>query len=1124
MRKLNGQLLAAAHDLERFLGCSHATWLDLRSLEEPIEEAEEDPQSAFLKEKGLEHEREYLAKLRREGLSISEIPPELPFAVAAERTGEAMAEGVDIIFQAALADGGLHGYADFLRRTDAKTDLGDYGYEAWDTKLARSPSADHIIQLCVYSELLAAVQGSPPRSMHLVLGDGRERSFRFEDFTFYYGIARDRLESFLSKPPADLYPQPCRHCELCRWRGHCTTRWAEDDHLTLVANIRRSQIMKLTNARVETVRSLARLGKEGRIPGLSDDTLNQLRSQAQLQIHKRDTGEDKIEILPASDGRGFARLPMPDPRDLFIDFEGDPLYPDGLEYLLGLYYHEEGRPLFRVFWAHDHAEERRSFERLMDLLVKHLRRYPNARVYHYNHYEETAMKRLASRYGTRESLLDDLLRGRKLVDLYKVVREGLRISEPGYSLKNLEIFYMGERTGEVKTAGESMVVYQRWQRTQDPGLLDRIADYNQADCLSARQLRQWLLKLRPDNIPWFMGEAEELDEKRIRQQQEAESLRISLEDRLQDEGLAESDRVRELISHLLEFHRREMKPEWWAMFDRRDRTEEELIEDPECLGGLRYDRYAPPSVDGRSTVYSFKFPPQEFKFSRGDRCLVAADLEQAGVIVSLGEEGQKVQIKRSNRLGGLPAAFSLIPGTQISHNVLKIAIFRFAIAAIDRRSGYTAVRSLLAKELPRIKGLAAGEAILDPDADVLGGALKAVANMQDSYLFIQGPPGSGKTYCASHIIVELIKAGKKLGVASNSHKAINNLLTAIEEQQRQYREGAEPLFRGIKKSTAGRPDSFFEGKFVTNFTDNKDIDLSADLIAGTAWLFAREELDQKLDYLFVDEAGQVSLANLLAMGLSTRNIVLIGDQMQLAQPIKGVHPGESGQSVLEYLLQGESTITPDRGIFLPTTWRMHEDVCRFISDVVYEGRLEPRPENQNQRLILNEGAHTALSPTGIRFVPVDHTGCSQKSVEEAEVVKGIYESLLRQQYQDREGNVHAIQESGILVVSPYNMQVNHLQSILPAGARVGTVDKFQGQQAEAVLISMTTSSGEDLPRNIEFLYSKNRLNVAISRARSLAVILASPKLLEIPCQTVEQMRLVNTLCRASSTASITGST
>jgi len=277
-------------------------------------------------------------------------------------------------------------------------------------------------------------------------------------------------------------------------------------------------------------------------------------------------------------------------------------------------------------------------------------------------------------------------------------------------------------------------------------------------------------------------------------------------------------------------------------------------------------------------------------------------------------------------------------------------------------------------------------------------------------------------------------------------------------------------------------------------------------------------LDQQLDYLFVDEAGQVSLANTIAMGVSAKNVILVGDQMQLSQPIKGSHPGRSGLSALEHLLDGAATVPCERGIFLSTTRRMHPDLCQFISDAFYDGQLLPETGNERQCLVLDPNADPALAPTGLRFITVEHEGCTQKSEPEAERVRQIYESLLSQRWSDREGRVHAIGVDDILVVSPYNMQVNLLRSRLPEGARVGTVDRFQGQEAAVVLISMATSSGDDLPRQIEFLYSRNRLNVAISRARCLAVIVASPGLLETSCSTIEQLRLVNSLCSAKNFA------
>ena len=257
-------------------------------------------------------------------------------------------------------------------------------------------------------------------------------------------------------------------------------------------------------------------------------------------------------------------------------------------------------------------------------------------------------------------------------------------------------------------------------------------------------------------------------------------------------------------------------------------------------------------------------------------------------------------------------------------------------------------------------------------------------------------------------------------------------------------------------------------------------------MAGTAWLFADPAADQMFDALFVDEAGQVAMANLIAAGTCARNIVLLGDQMQLSQPVQGVHPGRSGDSALDYLLDEAATIAPDRGIFLATSFRMHPGVCRFISDAVYDGRLEPEAGNVRRVLVLHDGTHRLLRAAGIVHAPIQHQGCSQGSEVEATLVREVYDSALQQRYTDRDGIEHPMSPENILVVAPYNVQVNLLKRVLPDGARVGTVDKFQGQEAELVIVSMTTSSEQDLPRHIESLYSKNRLNVAVSRAKCLA--------------------------------------
>jgi len=1118
MQILDGRLLLSATDLVNFLGCRHATYLDLRDLTDPAELPERDAAALLIFEKGIEHEKRYLASLKARGLDVVEVPGEgfdLPERTA--QTREAMRAGAEVIYQAALVVPPWLGYADFLERAADVSTLGSWSYEALDTKLPRRAKPEHVIQLAAYSRLIGNEQGRTPTQMHVQLGNNERVSLRVADFIHYHSIAQRRLETFAQQPPEVSTAEPCNHCRVCRWSSRCEADWAAADHLTLVANITRHQIRRLWEGGISTVRALAASPAGSRVPGIQPGTLDRLRHQATLQTAKRDTDGNYVETLPVVAGKGFARLPHPNAGDIFFDMEGAQFVEDGsLEYLFGFITIDDGEPRFTAYWAHDREAEKRAFEAAMDFIATRLEAHPGAFVYHYANYEESALKRLAMVHGTKETQLDDLLRRRRLVDLYKVVREGVRISEPGYSLKNVEVFFGADRMGEVKTALDSMVVYDQWQQTGDDALLEQIAAYNETDCRSLLMCRDWLLRLRPPEVLWFgTGTAADAgvltdDPARAARRKQDEERNAALVARLL-EGVTEADREwRELAGHLVAFHKREAKPDWWALFNRQDMAEEELIDDADCIGGLRVDPDRPPSPEKRSIVHSFRFPAQDFKMSLGIDVLIAETLAPAGEIVHLDEEKFEISLRRGKNREPLPHRFSLIPKGPLGDKVLRAAIARYIGAVLESgEDRYAAITGIMRRDYPRFQGLTG----IGNDPDEVARAIDAIGCLDHSHLLIQGPPGAGKTFTASHAAVEMLARGKRVGVSSHSHKAINNLLQAVEAAA--MARGLR--FRGIKKSSY--EEQFLDGAIIENTTDNSEAaDGGYDLIAGTAWLFAREELDQQIDYLFVDEAGQVSLANTVAMGVSARNVILVGDQMQLSQPLKGSHPGRSGRSALDHLLDGAATVPPERGVFLSKTRRMHPDLCRFISDAFYDSRLVAEARNERQRLVLGPNADPALAPTGLRFISIEHEGCSQKSEPEAERIRQLYRSLLNQQWTNLKGETQGIGIRDILVVSPYNMQVNFLRSRLPEGAQVGTVDKFQGQQAPVVLISMATSSGDDLPRQIEFLYSRNRLNVAISRARCLAVIVASPRLLETSCSTIEQMRLVNALCWAKNFA------
>ncbi len=1118
MQKSDGRILLSASDLTYFSGCTHRTWLDRLNLDAPMERAPDDEQSKLLQTKGLEHEAEFFSRLQKNHVQCVEINTALSLDQRIAATKQAILDGAEVIYQGSLQRDNLIGHSDFLLRVDAKGPDGRWLYEVADTKLARTTKAKFILQLCFYSDLLSDLTGHLPHHMHVELGSGKRETFKVVDYVYYYGQLLESCQAFVAAYPDVIpsYPSPCDSCALCPWRNRCDARRMEDDHLSTVANISQQQIVKLERAGINTMAKLAELRHETVIPKLTNETLGKLRDQAALQVLERTTGEQKAEVLPLIEGemRGFARLPLPDEGDLFFDMEGDPMQEGGLEYLFGLYYFDNGKATFRPFWGHDRERERGAFIDFIEFVMERREHFPKMHIYHYAHYENAALKRLMTLHGVKESAVDQLLRERRLVDLYKVVREGLRISKPSYSIKAVEAFYAEKRSTDVKKATDSIVVYEHWRETGDPALLESIRQYNEDDCRSTWQLREWLLTMRPVGTPWFtLHEAEASGKKTTRPKSdktaEFEATLESFHQRLvsHPENPSLDPDLAELIDSLLNFYRRAAKPVWWALFERQEAEFEDLLEDPEVIAGL----HSPEWVDSgsRNKVYRYAYPEQDFKIRAGSNVNRLDNLKNV-IVVSIDEDQCSIDLKvQPDENGEPPGILSISLGAPVKSDAMQQALLAFADSVIKGEKRYKSVLDYLMRKLPDIDGIASGQPIVSASGEPLAQTISVVERMKESYLFIQGPPGTGKTYTGSHLIAKLLQDGKRVAVSSNSHKAINNLLHAVDKRMKEV--GAS--YFGIKKVSS--EDQHVESDFIDNVESAgaiAEMIHEPQLLAGTAWLLSRGNFWDSFDYLFIDEAGQVSLANTIAMGMCARNLVLLGDQMQLSQPIQGIHPGRSGDSALDYLLDGEATIAPERGIFLSTTYRMHPDVCRFISDAIYDGRLDSEPSNTLQGLLLGNDAHLSLETTGIRYLPIEHDACSQRSQEEAELVLELVNNLLEQHYRDKKGQVHSMTLNNILIVAPYNMQVNLLKKVLPEGARVGTIDKFQGQEAEVIIISMATSSGDYLPRFIEFLYSKNRLNVAISRARCLALFIANPKLLATHCSTPDEMRLVNLFC------------
>ena len=1131
----DGSLRFSPSDLVVYLESGFASWMDRWEVErntvgsgfdpfqtpdvQPIPDAE-DLQTTLFAKKGMQHEVAFLEELRQQGRQIVEIDREKS---AFGTTIAAMRDGADFIYQARLDTPGFGGWADFLVKRDGVSDVGSHHYEPWDTKLARSPRAHFIVQLCAYSDMLEQLQGRQPSGFEIILGDGTRPRFRTKSYLYYYRELRLAFEDFIREFDPSKPPPPGLSKEYGRWTTYAESILEGSDHLSVVANITRSQIKKFEEAGVPTASALA-ISDITYVPGMASEVLGRLKTQAKLQIASKEKGEPQFEVRDAdlNNGRlGLTMVPPASTNDVFFDFEGFPLVDGGLEYLFGAVHLEAGVPEFSDWWAHDSAQEKNAFELFVDWAHERWSSDPSMHIYHYAAYETTAVRRLMGQYATREKEVDDLLRNQVFIDCYTVVRQGLIVGTPGYSLKDIEKIFRPPRSGEISTAAGSVVAYAQWlesgedQHWEKSPILSSIREYNKADCESLMELVTWLREIQATaGITYESDPSKDIESKPDTRSERPE---VILAERLISEiasgAIVDPEKIRaqELLAWLLEFHWREAKPVFWAMFDRHEMTDQELVDDLDCLGAIQRTGESP-QQDKKSWVYQYRFDPdQDTKLGPGSRCYFAHDLQISTQIVLLDRNDGLLKIKLGPSKSAPPDRLSLIPNEYVSADVIASSVYRYVEAWSKGEIPSRAVDDLLNRRPPRIAGLAGGR-IVDPDSDLVPQVIDIAGRLDSSVLCIQGPPGCGKTFTSAAVIAELLKRGKRIGVTANGHKTITNLLESVIEQAESIGlqdasvikvggNSDEPILKAGKAQYVGSNSDGFQASGSGPV-----------VVGGTAFMFSREEWEGDLDYLFVDEAGQFSLANAVGVGVSADNLVLVGDQMQLAQPIQGSHPGESGQSALEYYLNGLATIPEDLGIFLDTTWRMHPDVSGFISDAIYENRVKAHPRTAKQQVLHSQNARLVTQSTGIAYLPVSHEGNSQCSMEEVATIQQVVEELLTAEVRDVDGSIRPLTIDDILIVAPYNMQVRRLSERLGPHAQVGTVDRFQGLEAHVVIISMAASSLDESPRGAEFLLSPNRINVAVSRAKSLAIVASSPELLRPRCQTIKQMELVNLFC------------
>jgi uncharacterized protein len=1017
-------------------------------------------------------------------------------AQARAATLEAFKNEPDMVFQAAFSDGEFFGYADFVERRDD-------GWSVLDAKLARSAKPKALLQLGAYADQLAALGLPLSATVGLLLGSGERIDFPVADVLPAFRERRARLRELLRTHRDDGTPVAwgddryvaCGRCP------ECTAAAEKADDLILVAGLRMDQRRRLREAGITTIGELA-------------DSTDKLSVQARLQWQRMQAGPDAPlthELTPEAP-KVLALLPAPSPGDLFFDFEGDPLYDEGdparagLEYLGGVLDTDEK---YQPTWAHDRAEERAAFERFVDDLRERRTTYPDLHVYHYAPYETSALKRLAMRYQTREEELDELLRAEVFVDLYATVRGAVRASVPSYSIKKLEPLYMGDqlRADDAIQGGDASILeYQefRMAREDDPATaeakLAALADYNEYDCLSTLRLRDWLLECAVE-----AGVRDQIVPRTRAVEVEAEPEPDPVFHALMERS-GPDERAFRMLAYALDFHRRENKSFWWAHYERlghqvaewRDRdvfvVESAVVEQdwtvPEgrSTNARRVLRltgdWTPGSRPGRHAHVVYPAPGPSGTKGPESAPFCAAE----GELALDPHDPRVVRVTESRKPGetypDLPVALG--PPPPPNTRVLADAIRELGEAAAAAPAlPDQAALDLLARRRPRLRDGAS----LPQRSTTLDSVVAALTGMDDSYVAVQGPPGTGKSWTGARVVRQLVEQhGWRVGVVAQSHAVVEHLLGCIVEA------GLAPALVGKKSNNAENP----------RWTDLNGGAASARFLAehagtgcvlgGTAWTFAASSLVERqgLDLLVVDEAGQLSLASTLAASVAAKRLLLLGDPQQLPQVSQGTHAEPVDESALGWLMDGHDTIPPELGYFLADSWRMHPDLCAKVSVLSYDGRLASADAATRRSL---DGV-----PPGLAVVRLDHTGNRSESPEEAAEVVAQVQAHLGATWTDpaEPSTPCPLTQEDFLVVAPYNAQVALIRRALDdaglAGVRVGTVDKFQGQEAPVAIVSMTASSHGDVPRGMGFLLNRNRVNVAVSRAKWKAIVVRSEAL------------------------------
>ncbi|MDN3443268.1 bifunctional RecB family nuclease/DEAD/DEAH box helicase [Microbacterium sp. APC 3901] len=1148
------RVIWSASDLKAAAECEFA-WcraIDAKLGRVPAVEEPEDATLARAALLGDVHEQNVLARYLDDLGSdrvhlvekVSSVDAEA-LAAAVDETVRALGSDAVVVFQAAFATPEFVGFADFLKRDD------DGRWRVQDSKLARKARVTALMQLAAYVDQLDRLGIPRSDEVDLILGDGTLSTHRVDDLLPLFHVRRARLRALIADrrvdqgsagaalawgdDRGDLEVVACGRCATCE------DQVIAHRDLLMVARMRPVQRARLRAAGIETIDALA----DAVTPpdGMNTDTFETLRAQARLQIRADAEGEPTYDVHYAA---AIHTLPVPSHGDIFFDFEGDPLYtepaPDGeghwgIDYLFGWV---DNTDQYTALWAHDFAAEREAFERFLDFVKVRRAAHPGMHIYHYAPYETSHLVAMAARHGVREGEIDRLLREGVFVDLYPLVLRTVRVGTRSYSIKKLEPLYMGEdvRTSDVQKGDDSIVQYvaarelaAAGEQEEADAVFADLADYNRYDCVSTRRLRNWLIDIaRKEGVN--PAPPDEADEVIYEPSPRSVALLADAERAVEAGG---DGQVHRIAAAAIDYFPREAKSFWVSHFQRLrepvtmwdgtrdvvriDRTSSTVQRDWSVGEGRRVmsrdieirGEVSPGTTLGAGSQPFALYPvPAPFDTEAPSRAVhvphtvtVAAVLDDGYLITETAIQGQTWD--------ELPLA--LTPAAPPRVVSLQGAIDEWADTVHAAAPGFPsdAATDILRRIPPRTLS---GSLLPESGDDTIDAIVRAILDLDRSYLAVQGPPGTGKTYTGSQVIARLVREhGFTIGVVAQSHAIIENLLErvvadgvpAAQVAKAPKDPSTDPSYTVIPKNGVAA----FLGEHAEHGA----------VVGGTAWDFSNTARVERagLDLLVVDEAGQFSLASTIAVAAGARRLLLLGDPQQLPQVSQGAHPEPVDTSALGWVMDGDAVVRPDYGYFLARSWRMHPRLAAPVSKLAYAGQLASAPGTERRAL---EG----IDP-GLHIVPLRHRGNATQSPEEADAVVALVRDLVGRAFTDNDADatVRPLAQTDIIVVAPYNAQRQTVHDALVAAGfpdvPVGTVDNFQGKEAVVSITSLAASSGRDAPRGPEFLLLQNRLNVAISRAQVAAYLIHSPALLDDLPRTPEGVARMSAFARLVGAAS-----